>query len=1021
MRWRFGEYTLDDAVFQLQRGDQSIPLEPKVFDVLRHLIQHRDRVVEKSELLDALWPGESVSESVLPRCVAVARRALGDDRSRQAILRTVHGRGYRFVAELHGEPSEGQDAAAKGGERSPSAEPTRHFHGRRAALTQLEDALRRAQAGDGAICLLVGEPGIGKTRTASELGERARAAGMHWLPGRCYEGEGAPAFWPFVQVLRALVAAEPDLAWLDEIGDGARDLAEWVPELRGRLSAAADGRAPTGEQARFRLFDSVARILRSASRRRPVAVLVDDLHWADPDAMQLFQFLGGALRESRVLLLGTYRDVEVRRDRPLLRALSSLAREPHCERIPLRGLAATEIASLCAELAGRPLPTGLSETLGSLTEGNPFFLREMVRLLLEQGDSLEFKEAAGPLLLPQSVRDAVGRRLDTLSEECNLVLRSAAVLGREFQLPVLERTVEVRNEILLELLGEALAAGILVEQRGGASPFAFDHALTRQTLYDELSVPARVQLHRRAADALEEVHGTTDTALPEIAHHLFEAVPGGSAERALAAGDRAAERAREGHAYEEAARLHERCLESLAFLDPPSERRRCETLLELGEALLFAGQRDGSRRRFEQAVEAARTLGRPDLLARAAIGFRGLVEMGVVPDEQTHALLEEAERELDSGFPAIRARLLVQLTGCPTIARTMVDRERLSQEAFHLAEQCGDEGALGSALTARYWSTLGPDRVSERLEVSKQALRIARRIGNPALALLAHEMEIGAQLMRGERGAVERTVAAYVEAAEALRIPALQFLARMTQASRALTEGRFEEADALADQAAAIGRGTVPYADVAIAGQKVWMRHQRGEPMTGLEASGLDPTTLSGAFGGVALSIRAASVLGLLERGERQAARTAWDALAADGFRDFERDEGWLLSMSILTDVALELQDLERATVLREQLEPYAELMVSHDLIRVVSGSVASLLGHLALLQGEAEPAIRWLEMALVKETDFRSASSLPRTRLSLARALRRRDQPADASRATELEARARADAAQLGIRLLEP
>ena len=257
--YRFGAFELDEGLYQLRRDGEPVKLEPKVFDMLHTLVCHRDRVVSKDELLDRLWPGEAVSESVLPTNVAAVRRALREDPESRDAVQTVHGRGYRFVAAVEeGVTAELRATPLEAG-AAPPLEARRPFVGRESEMNTLRGALEAALAGRGRLELLMGEPGIGKTRTLEELAAEARGRGAHVLTGRCYEGEGAPAFWPWVQVLRDACAGIEDRDLARTLGAEASDLAGLVPELCEHLTELTSPPVGTPEQARFRLFDAETR------------------------------------------------------------------------------------------------------------------------------------------------------------------------------------------------------------------------------------------------------------------------------------------------------------------------------------------------------------------------------------------------------------------------------------------------------------------------------------------------------------------------------------------------------------------------------------------------------------------------------------------------------------------------------------------------------------------------------------------------------------------------------------------
>ncbi len=762
----FADCELDRALYQLRRRGRVIKLEPKVFDVLVHLLEHNGRVVSKTELLDALWPGEALSESVLPRAIAAARRAVGDTRAKARVIETIHGRGYRFVAELR----EAVAAPAAGVESLAAPPPESVFVGRARTLERLSRALDSALAGRGRLVLLAGEPGIGKTRTAEEIGRVARERGARFQLGRCFEAEGAPAFWPWLQLLRALVSASSEERLRGALGHDAATLAQLVPELQGRLPASAQPAGLEGEQARFRLFDSLCGFLRRSAQQAPLVLVFDDLHWADEASLRALEFLAPELRSAALLVIGTFRDVEVRRDHPLSRLLGALAREPACERIGLRGLERDEVGALVAAVAGTAPSPAWTRTVHEMTEGNPFFVFELARLLGEESDPGARAQHASALELPQSVRDAIGRRLDGLSAECNDVLRTASVLGRAFDVALLGRVTALAPEELLDRLGEALAAHVLVEREDRAGHYAFAHALVRQTLYAELRAPQRVRLHRRAAEALEGILAASDEPpLSEIAHHYFEAATGGVAEQAVAAAVRAAERAHGLLAYEESARLYEQALEALAIAAPEDSLRRFELLAGAGSEHAAAGAREAARASFRAAAGIARGLGRADLLARAAIGYRGLGEMGVPPEPDTLALLEEAQGALGDRDPVLRSRLLSKLTGTAPYMLSMAKRDALSREALALARASGDLAALRDALGARHWACLGPDRVDERIALGEEMVSLGERHGDALMVFTGHEALFGVHLLTGDAAGANRALAECMRLADALR------------------------------------------------------------------------------------------------------------------------------------------------------------------------------------------------------------------------------------------------------------
>ena len=428
------------------------------------------------------------------------------------------------------------------------------FIGRERELGELRQHLERVRGGQGCVMLIAGEPGIGKTRTTEEFAGCAERAGARVLWGRCYEGEGAPAFWPWIQILRSYAQDCDPSALRAEMGPGAADIAELVSDVRERLPDLPAPLPSQPAQARFRLFDSITTFLTGAARRQPLVLILDDLHWADTPSLLLLEFLARELRQAQVLVVGTYRDVEAKHPHPLARTLAELARLGFSRTILLSGLGQGDVAHFIESASGLVPPAGLVAAVAKETDGNPFFVIEIVRLLAAEG-RLERPEAVQPwsLTVPPSVRAAIGQRLSRFSETCQRILTIAAVIGRDFGLRTLERVSELSADQLLEVLEEAEAARAVAAVPGAVGRYRFVHALIRETLYNELPSTRRVRLHRQVGEALEALDEPSRQAhLAELAHHFFQAAPGGAVDKAITYAWRAGDSALGLLAYEEA-------------------------------------------------------------------------------------------------------------------------------------------------------------------------------------------------------------------------------------------------------------------------------------------------------------------------------------------------------------------------------------------------------------------------------------------------------------------------------------
>jgi len=295
------------------------------------------------------------------------------------------------------------------------------------------------------------------------------------------------------------------------MGAGAADIAEVVSEVRERLpDLKPPPQLESPEQARFRLFDSITSFLKSASQKQPLVLVLDDLHWADQPSLLLLQFVARELGNSRLLLIGTYRDVELNRQHPLAETLGELTRERLFQRVLLRGLSQQDVSRFIEVAAGVDPPSGLTEAVHTQTEGNPLFVTEVVRLLVQEG---ELTQESGPrdswtVRIPEGVREVIGRRLNRLSQRCNETLTIASVIGREFELRQLTPLAEDMSEDrLLDVLEEALAARVIEELPQAVGRYQFTHALIRETLIEELTLTRRVRLHARIAETLEDLYG----------------------------------------------------------------------------------------------------------------------------------------------------------------------------------------------------------------------------------------------------------------------------------------------------------------------------------------------------------------------------------------------------------------------------------------------------------------------------------------------------------------------------------
>jgi len=449
-----------------------------------------------------------------------------------------------------------------------------------------------AAAGSGQMAMLAGEPGIGKTRTAQELTEYAQTLGAQVWWAACLEQQGTPPYWPWVQPFRSYVQQADPESIAAHMGAGAADLAEIIPSVRDRLPDLPPVSPLEPEQARFRLFDSISAFLENFARSQPLMLVLDDLQWADQPSLLLLEYLAHQIPGKNILILGTYRDTDVNREHPLGRTLASLARMASYHREELVGLEGEEIRQLIDDVTGAEPSEELVTSISEHTDGNPFFMTEVIRLLSErQPDGSQAGEnGLEELQIPQSVLEVIGQRLNRLSTECESILTTAAVIGREFDFellgPLTENTTEPQ---ILALIDEGLDSYLIQEVTGRRDVYQFSHALVQQTLRERLSNSRRVRLHLRVGETLEALYGERPSEYAEeLAYHFAEAAPIAGPDRLVKYAMLAGNRALETYAHEEAQAHFERGLTAreldLMGFSPAPDQEAAALLFGLGRS-----------------------------------------------------------------------------------------------------------------------------------------------------------------------------------------------------------------------------------------------------------------------------------------------------------------------------------------------------------------------------------------------------------------------------------------------------
>jgi tetratricopeptide (TPR) repeat protein len=873
--------------------------------------------------------------------------------------------------------------------------------GRARELADLHTALEESAAGRGELVLLTGEPGIGKTRLATTLGEVAAAGGHRVAWARGWDGGGAPAFWPWVQIVRAVAADRKDDELRAELGAGARWVAQLAPELRDRLDLPEAGDLES-EQARFALFDAVTVFLRNAAAREPLVVLLDDLHTADLPSLLLLTFLARTLGETRVLAVTTHHEAGPRRGAEVEGVFGELTR--FGRRIDLTGLEDDELRALVIHRSGADPSEELVHSLRELTEGNPFYSDELVRLLVAQG-RLDRPLGERVRLLPDSVRDAIRRRLLPLRSEVRETLEVASVQGRDFDITTLERAAGISRAELLERVDDALAVQLVEEAPGPAGSFRFAHGLIRETLYGDLTATGRARLHAAVGDALEP---TASEA--ELAHHFVEAAPVGDPGKALEHAERAGHEALAALAYERAADLFDAALAALDMLGAPDDRRRGELLLLRGQAQMQAGG-DAARATLMTAIDLARRVGDSDLLARAALSLGGFGLSPGMVDDVLVAVLEEALEGISPAGSALRARLLVRLAVALYYSNAVDRREALVQEALGIARDLDDPPTLAYVLDQGHIATSGPYTTERGLAWAHELFALADDVGDPELAVRAHSWQIDLLLELDDLPGADMAIEALDRIATDSRDPRARAYIPLHRARRAMISGRLEDTEQLIHEGIALGwslqDSTVP---ILAGAQLFWLRMGQGRlrELEDAVRQFADQLPAMPAW-------RVALATVYLHTGRPAQARREFDRLAESDFTAIPHDNVWSVAIALLAELSETFRDAERALVLEQYLIPLGNRNVVTP-TGIFAGPVMRYLALTAAARGDVDLALERLGPAreACDRMDYRPMLAV--LDVDEARWRARRNGPGDIEEARRLMKRGLARAEEVGV-----
>jgi len=756
-------------------------------------------------------------------------------------------------------------------------------------------------------------------------------------------------------------------------------------------------------------------------------VILDDMHSADTPSIVLLRFVARQLADMRLVLIGTYRDIELTPDHPMTDAIQEMSREHTTHAIALHGMSETEVGRLIEVATGRPARPSMATRLWRETGGNPLFVGEAVRLLAAEG-RLDDEASASrvQLTLPSGVREVITRRAEQLTTAAGRVLRNAAAIGPEFNAELLARLDSGASDPS-DALAEAQRAGLVVSIGGGR--YRFSHDLVREAIYEDIDERDLAALHKRIAEALESTQSRAASFnAAELAYHYFKAAEGRAAvvagigpdiaqkayEYARLAGDQAAA----ALAYEEASRLYQMTLAALDLTGAPDDVGRTELLLRWGEIEGRAGDIDSTREIFLKAATLARSSGQPVLLARAALGYSGRLPWAR-PGNDTRVvpLLQEALLLLGGEDDQLRVRLLTRLA-CSW--RSSPEQRELSDalsfQAVGLARRLDDPPTLGYALIGRFYATWWPHNAQERGVLANEIAEMATRLGDGELLVEANLLvwlsltELGRMTEARRRADEVRRLAAD------LRQPAHMWLGvGGTRVPEALLSGDFARAATLMTEESELGHSiSIARDEVSAYRFHLFLLHRE----TGGQAE-IEPLVRASVseFPWYPCH-RAAHILTLLDIDRAGEARAGFVELARDDFGALYRDNQWLLGMGLASEACGRLGDKDAADLLFEQLAPFT----GRHAMGHAEGSVGALdryLGILCAVAGRHDDAERYFIRALDQNEQMGARPWRVHTQVDYSRALRQRGGPGDAAKAEELDVTALATAESIGMTVL--
>lgn len=876
--------------------------------------------------------------------------------------------------------------------------------GREDELHELDGCLSELLDGTGNIVTIGGPAGIGKTHLSQELANRASLQKIAVLQTHCYEEPAAPAYWPWTQLLENYHAVNPDNtdSYLTE--DDRVQLAAISPVFGPPESMVSTDLSASIIQPRFKQFDAVSRFWTSAARHGPLILIIDDLHWCDEPSLKLLEFIVRDVVAAPLMIVLTYRDDEIARRHPLSDTLGEIARQTSLHRLRLSGLPYDNCAELIQQIFRRNTPSKQLNLLFERSEGNPFYLLELVRFL-EPQKTHNKQSGSGAIRVPDGVRAVIGKRLNRTSPACERLLVVAAVVGRTFILPVVARLLtSMSEEAIWDALEEASAAHLIEPVVDHPDSYRFVHMLIRETLYDELLPSRRMHLHRRCAELLGSSLSTlNETGIVQLAYHYAEAAPLGDGVLAIQFSDQAAQRALVRKAYEEAVRLYSRALDLFQYVSDPSEQYYCELELALGGVQTKAGEVLKALTTYHDTVQRASQSNFQRIIADAAIGYEDASWRRGLSGENAVALLDQALIAL--GSPASDnssqvSQLLAALGRAHGFCGNVAEADRLNSEAISLARKLDDPATLIHALRVGIADQWRPERLDIRLQAAKEAIALAESTDNSlAQTVDCYGWYIFDLIELGDITETENQMEHYSQFAEELGEPFYQYVHMTCKACLLLVSGRFTEFERLVEHIYDSGRRMQGLeADGPYSLQMFSLRREQGRlaELAPVIAHIVNSTPNASTW-------RPGLALLYMELNDIENARQQFEIIAKHEFTDLPTDSMHCCCLVFLAEICAFLKDGSRGKTLYSMLLPYAGHNVVVGAAICFFGSADRYLGMLASTFADSSLAEKHFISAMEFEQQFGAIPWLAHSRCQYAGLLLQQGRAEDHQLADEL------------------